>query len=147
MVTMSDQPTERLSLRTVAFQDQEQRVIRTQAEAEARKNAEQKRAEFEMKVTVTGHLTGRLPREGMAEVFFAGARRIAMDLLLGNIPIRNGTEAANAITALVSAGRQEVGLGAGREDTSEPLSREDAERRIRELTEQAAKRRADASGE
>lgn len=148
MVTMSDQPTERLSLRTVAFQDQEQRVIRTQAEAEARKNAELKRAEFEMKVAVTGHLTGKLPREGMAEVFFAGARRIAMDLLLGNVPIRNGTEAANAIQALVTAGRQEVGQSTGPGDlATPPATREEAEERIRALTAQVAQRRADASGE
>ena len=149
MVTMSDQPpTERLTLRSVAFEDQERRVIRTQAEAEARRNAEQKRAEFEMKVAVTGHLTGKLPREGMADVFFAGARRIAMDLLLGNIAVRNGTEAANAIHALVTAGRQEIGLATGPGDlATPPATREEAEARIRSLTEQVAQRRADVAGE
>lgn len=149
---MADDPTEtpeveprRLTLRTVPFQDQEARVIRAQAEREARERAEKSRAEFTMKVKVTEALTDTLPRDGMADVFFAAARRIGMELLLGNVPIRNASEAASAINALVSAGRLEKG-----ESTSnigvEPKNREEAEARLKSLQDEVAARRAQLGG-
>lgn len=153
MVVMADAAKPRLNIRTAPFDDQARRVVRAEAEEEARKAAERKRAEFEMKVAVTEHLTGRLPREGMAPVFFAAARRIAMDLLLGNTPIRNGSDASAAISALMSAGRMETGMAGAEDLTKPPVDRAEAEKRLKDMQDEVARRRernaeaAAASGE
>lgn len=145
--TSQSRPVEKLNLRTVPFADQERRVIRAKAEQEAREAAEKKRAEFEMKVAVTDHLTARLPREGMAPVFFAAARRIAMELLLGNIPIRTGAEAGQAINALMAAGRMEAGGVVDDDITRPPQDRAEAERRLAKIHDEVAKRRAEVAGQ
>lgn len=142
----------KLTVRTAAFEDQEARASRAKAEREARDEAERKRAQFEMKVRVTEHLTGRLPRDGLAPVFFAAARRVAMEVLLGNIPIRNGSDAGAAINALMAAGRIEAAGGAADDDAvrNPPATPEEARKRLAILQDTAAKRRAElgeASGE
>lgn len=155
MVGMADEtpeakPPEKLTLRTVQWDDQEKRAMRAEAQRQAHREGEKKRADLEMKVRVTEALTGRLPRDGMAPVFFAAARRIAMDLLLGNIQVRNGTEAGAAINALISAGRLEAGAaedpGVG-DITKTPASPQEAQARLQLLHAEVAKRRGEASGE
>lgn len=145
-------PRERLKLRDLAFNEQERRAARAKAERDARETAEKKRADFAMKVAVAEKLTERLPREGMAPVFFAAARRVAMEVLLGNIPIRNGSDAGAAIKALIDAGRVEAGSVPEAPDmTSVPATREEAEQRLKLIHDEVAKRRAEvqqqASGE
>lgn len=152
MKGMSDtpdaKPTEKISLRTIQMEEQERRAARAKAERDAREQAEKKRAEFAMKVAVTEKLTDKLPREGMAPVFFAAARRIGMEILLGNIPIRNGAEAGAAIKALVDAGRLETGAVPDAPDLSvPPASREEAEKRLKLITDEVAKRRAELGGQ
>ena len=143
---MADEPeSPRLTLRTVPFQDQEARVIRAQAEREARERAEKSRAEFALKVRITEALTTELPRDGMADVFFAAARRIGMELLLGNVPVRNASEAASAINALITAGRLEKGE-VTMNIASEPKNREEAEARLKALQDEVAQRRAQLGG-
>ena len=145
-------PRERLKLRDLEFNEQERRAARAKAERDAREMAEKKRAEFAMKVAVAEKLTEKLPREGLAPVFFAAARRIAMEILLGNIPIRNGSDAGAAIKALTDAGRIEAGSIPDIPDlTTPPATREEAEARLRLIHDEVAKRRAEvqqqASGE
>lgn len=141
------QKPQKLNLRTVAFADQEARVVRAKAEAEARADAEKKRATFMHKVKVAEVLTGQLPRDGMAPVFFAAARRIATDILLGNIPIRNGTDAGAAVNALMAAGRAEEGGASSEPDiTKPPADRKQAEARMREIRT-LARKRAEAEAE
>lgn len=143
----------KLNLRTTDFADQQRLVDRRNAEREAQQMAEKKRAEFEAKVKVTAKLTDHLPREGMAPVFFAAARRVAMEVLLGNVPIRNGSDAGAAIKALVDAGRIEAGQATTvTEDiTVPPASREEAEKRLKLLKASIVERQAEmanpASGE
>lgn len=143
----------KLNLRTIEFEEQQRRAARAKAERDAREAAEKKRAEFTMKVAVAEKLTDKLPRDGMAPVFFAAARRVAMEVLLGNIPIRNGAEAGAAIKALVDAGRLETGgstVPADDDITKPPVNREEAERRLKLIQDEVAKRRAEvnqASGE
>lgn len=149
MAETPDEP-KKLTLRTVQWDDQVKRATRAEAEREAHAKGEKKRAEFEMKVRVTEALTGRLPREGMAPVFFAAARRIAMDLLLGNIQVRNGTEAGAAINALMAAGRLESGAAedpAVGDLTKPPATPKEAQARLQLLHAEVAKRRGEASGE
>lgn len=140
----SRHPSTKMNLRTTDFEDQQRLVDRRNAEREARQVAEKKRAEFEAKVLVTGKLTDSLPRDGMAPVFFAAARRVAMEVLLGNVPIRNGSDAGAAIKALVDAGRLEAGQATSvTEDiTQPPVSREEAEKRLRLLKAAVAEREA-----
>jgi hypothetical protein len=160
MRTMSDTENppeaprrEKLNIRTVGFDEQERRAARAKAERDAREMAERKRAEFAMKVAVTEKLTEKLPRDGMAPVFFAAARRIAMEILLGNIPIRNGSDAGAAIKALTDAGRVEAGSIPDAPDlATPPATREEAEARLKLIHDEVAKRRAEvqqqqASGE
>lgn len=74
-----------------------------------RREAEEHRAEFQKRKLLADKMLEELPRDKLASIMLAGAQRIAIEVLTGNIPVRNATDAAAAINSMVNVARLEMG--------------------------------------
>jgi hypothetical protein len=116
-------------------------VARAEAQLEKRREAEAAKAAHDRQMQLAELLTAELPREGMSELCFAAARKIAVDVLTGHVQIRNGTDAAAAMRALMETGRLEGGEPTGFVEHATPQDRID---NIKRLQTEAQKRRREA---
>lgn len=123
------------------FEEQAKAVTRVDAEESKRKEAEEARAKFEHGEQLAGILTRKLPREGIADKAFAAANRLVTDVLLGNVPMRNGADAAATIRALMEVGRLEKGEATGYIEHATPEERRSA---IMRLQDELGERRREA---
>lgn len=116
-------------------------VLAAKSEEEKRILAEQNRAQYIARGKLAEHIVADTPREKMADLMFAAASRVAIDVLTGNVSIRNGTDAAAVINAAVAAGRLERGESTSNVEKTPPSERI---ARIQELQKVAEERKQEA---
>lgn len=116
----------------MTFTDESRAVTRADAEESKRKEAEEARAKFEHGERLAGILTGKLTRDGIADKAFAAANRVITDVLLGNVPMRNGADAAATIRALMEVGRLEKGEATSYVEHATPDERRSAILRLQD---------------
>lgn len=113
------------------------RAARTKVLKEQREEATAKAKQFHAANQLAKRLSEHLKREDLADKAFAAAQKIVNDLLTGVIPVRNATEAANAIKAMVDVGRAEKGEA---DAALSGLSREEMLKSVMAIRDMAADR-------
>lgn len=96
------------------FQDQLDREARAVGIAEARAQAVERKAYALERIAVARELSATyatefLDSKELGRLYKSASAKIAIDVLTGEIAVRNGTEAANLIEKLSTAGRLEEG--------------------------------------